>query len=94
MIPMNNTVITGVVEHTPEPDTSESYTRFEMPVRVTGKKEPIIIEMYGMRDIITRYPKGTEINIQVQKKTRPVFDRALYGLRKRYDSFYTAVAVM
>ncbi|MCR5806508.1 MAG: hypothetical protein K6G68_05675 [Oscillospiraceae bacterium] len=90
---MNNTVIKGVVVAAPAPETSESYTRFEMLVRETGKKEPVIVEMYGMRDIIARYPKGAEISIVAKKKTRPVMNRVLYGFRKTYDNFFTALAV-
>ena len=90
---MNNTVIKGVVMSAPAPETSESYTRFEILVRETGKKKPVIVEMYGMRDIISRYPKGTEINIVAQKKTRPVFTPVYNGVRKSYDSFFAAKAV-
>lgn len=90
---MNSTVIKGVVVSAPAPETSESYTRFEILVRETGKKEPVIVEMYGMRDIISRYPKGTEISVIAQKKTRPVLYPVFNGFRKRYDSFFSAKAV-
>lgn len=86
---MSSKLITGVVEHTPEPDTSESYTRFEMPVKVTGRKEPIMVEMYGMRDIINRFPKGKKVDIYAQKRTRPIFD----GHRWNHESYYSVKAI-
>ena len=90
---MNNTVIKGVVASAPAPETSESYTRFEIPVRVTGKKEPVIVEMYGMRDIAKRFPAGKTISIIVQKRTRPVMHPIFSGYIKKYDSFFAAAAV-
>ena len=89
MIPMNNTVITGIVEHSPEPDTTESYSRFEMPVRVTGRKEPVMVEMYGMRDLRKRFPKGKKVDIYAQKRTKPIFD----GWKWNRVSYYSVKAI-
>lgn len=84
-----NKTITGVVACTPAPETSESYTRFEIPVKVSDKKEPVIVEMYGMRNIINRFPKGKKVNIYAQKRTKPIFD----GWKWNRVSYYSVKAI-
>lgn len=84
-----NKTITGVVACAPAPDTSESYARYEIPVQISGEKEPVICEMYGMRNIKTRFTKGKKVNIYAQKRTKRIFD----GWKWNRISYYSVKAI-
>ena len=81
---MSKVVIKGKIAGAPAPETQENYTRYEMPVIVDGQKEPVFVELYGMRDLPKRYPAESRVNIIAERRTGKISD----GIRTEYSNIY------
>ncbi len=84
---MSKVMIKGRIAGKPAGETNANYTRFEIPVLPDGKKEPVLVETYGLHSFMDTVKEGTKVSMIADRRTRRIGGE---GMNDRFIYTYTA----
>ena len=84
---MSKVIINGRIAGKPSAETGANYTKFEIPVLQNGRKEPILVETYGLHSFMKTLKEGMKISVIADRRTRRIGGE---GMNEKFMYTYSA----